>query len=312
MPEPITTSMPALQTIYDWVRYATSRFADPENTPPLVFGQGCDNAFDEAHALVLGLLNLPFDLGVSYFQAQLTRAECEKIATAIEARIDAKMPVPYLTNRTLFMGLPFYVDERVLIPRSPIAELIAGDFAPYIDAPEDLRHILDLCCGSGCIGIACASQFPQAIVTVADISAPALAVAEKNIAMHQLAHQVLPQLSDGFDALPKGQYDLIIANPPYVDSETMANLPDEFLHEPAFALGSGEDGLDLTRRILQTAADYLTPNGCLIVEVGASWPLLEAAYPDVVFQWHEFMQGGEGVFVMTADELMAYRPMFCQ
>ncbi len=300
--------MNKLTTILDWIRYCTSELSKPEVESQLVFGHGCVNAFDEAHALVLGLLHLPFNLDVSYFSAQLTDEEIAKVRAGLAQRIEAKKPVPYICQRAMFMGLEFYVDERVLVPRSPIMELIDNQFLPYRQQPT--QAILDLCCGSGCIGIASAYLFPEADVVVADIDDGAIDVANINIEKHDIAHQVHAVQSDLFENLSGYQFDIIVSNPPYVDSDTVANLPEEFLHEPEVGLGSGDDGLDITRRILREAIHYLNEDGLLIVEVGASWDLLEAAYPEVNFHWHEFQQGGEGVFVMTYDELVAYQDIF--
>ncbi len=300
--------MQKLTTILDWIRYATSELSTPEVESQLVFGHGCLNAFDEAHALVLGLLHLPFNLDANYFSASLTDEEISRLQSGLLQRITDKKPVPYITNRAMFMGLEFYVDERVLIPRSPIMELIESQFLPYREQP--IHSILDLCCGSGCIGIASSYMIPDARVIVSDIDSDAIDVANINITKHDIANQVRAIQSDLFENLNGYRFDLIVSNPPYVDADTVANLPDEFLHEPAIGLGSGDDGLDITRRMLREAITYLNKDGLLIVEVGASWDLLEAAYPDVVFNWHAFERGGEGVFVMTYDELSAYQEYF--
>ncbi len=300
--------MQKLTCILDWIRFCASQLARPEIESQLVFGHGSLNAFDEAHALVLGLLHLPFDLSPDYFPAQLTDDEIKTLQRGLRLRIEEKKPVPYITNRALFMGLEFYVDERVLVPRSPIMELIEAQFSPYAQAP--VNTVLDLCCGSGCIGIAAAYMLPAADVIIADIDSDALAVAEINIEKHDISDQVSAAQSDVFAGLDGYRFDVIISNPPYVDSDTVAHLPAEFLHEPAIGLGSGDDGLDITRRILRDAIHYLNADGLLIVEVGASWDLLAEAYPQVAFHWHEFERGGEGVFVMTYEELLAYQDDF--
>ncbi len=300
--------MQKLTTILDWIRYATSELSKPDIESQLVFGHGCLNAFDEAHALVLGLLHLPFNLDVSYFSAKLTDDEIATLQSGLTQRITDKKPVPYICNRAMFMGLEFYVDERVLVPRSPIMELIESQFLPYREQP--IHSILDLCCGSGCIGIASGYMMPDAEVIVSDIDNGAIDVANINIAKHDIAQQVTAVQSDLFDNLAGYRFDIIVSNPPYVDADTVAHLPDEFLHEPAIGLGSGDDGLDITRRILREAINYLNEDGLLIVEVGASWELLENAYPEVMFHWHEFERGGEGVFVMSYDELLAYQEYF--
>ncbi|MGY0398559.1 MAG: 50S ribosomal protein L3 N(5)-glutamine methyltransferase [Ostreibacterium sp.] len=296
--------MHKLTTIVDWIRYVTSQLSHPEVESQLVFGHGSFNAFDEAHALVLGLLNLPFELDVSYFDAKLTDSEIETLKNGLMQRIEAKKPVPYITHRAMFMGLEFYVDERTLVPRSPIMELIDAKFLPYRE--QSTYSVLDLCCGSGCIGIATAYVLPEVDVIVSDIDEGAIEVTNINITKHDIGHQVTALQSDLFENMSGCQFDIIVSNPPYVDAETVQNLPTEFLHEPSIGLGSGEDGLDITRRILREAIHYLNEDGLLIVEVGASSDLLEAAFPDVRFNWHTFHSQAEGVFVMTYDELQAY------
>lgn len=300
--------MQKLSTILDWIRYSTSELSSPEVESQLVFGHGCFNPFDEAHALVLGLLHLPFNLDASYFAAKLTDEEIAAVHAGLLSRINDKKPVPYITHRAMFMGLEFFIDERVLVPRSPIMELINDQYQPYCQQqPESL---LDLCCGSGCIGIASAYMLPETTVTVSDIDDGAIEVANINVAKHDIGQQVQVQQSDLFDNLSGQTFDVIVSNPPYVDADTVAHLPEEFLYEPEIGLGSGGDGLDITRRILREAINYLNEGGLLIVEVGASWDLLAAAYPEVVFHWHKFNSQAEGVFVMTYDELAAYQPYF--
>ncbi len=304
--------MKKLTSILDWIRYCVSELSKPEVESHLVFGHGCLNAFDEAHALVLGLLHLPFNLDSTYFGATLTDDEIALIKKGLAQRIKDKKPVPYIIRRALFMGLEFYVDERVLVPRSPIMHLIENDFAPYIpdNHSGSFETILDLCCGSGCIGIASAYALPEAEVIISDIDDGAIEVANINIAKHDIADQVTAIQSDLFDNLAGCKFDLIISNPPYVDAETVADLPEEFLHEPQVGLGSGEDGLDIIRRILAEAINYLNVGGVLIVEVGASRDLLEQAYPDIAFNWHPLDDGAGGIFVMSHEELYAYQGYF--
>jgi ribosomal protein L3 glutamine methyltransferase len=288
-----------LLTIKDYIRWGASRFAEAE----LSFSHGMSSPFDEAAYLVLHTLHLPVDTPDLYFDSRLTATERAAVADIIRQRVETRKPAAYLTNEGWFLGLPFYVDENVLIPRSPIAEYIEKQFAPWVDAHE-VHRILDLCTGSGCIGIGCAYAFPHARVDLSDISTEALEVAQVNIERHNLAGQVEAIQSDLFANLQGRKYDIIVSNPPYVDADDMAALTPEFLHEPAaLALASGDDGLDHARRILRDAADHLTENGILVVEVGNSQYALQAAYPDVLFHWLEFERGGDGVFLLTAAQV---------
>lgn len=288
-----------LLTIKDYIRWGASRFAEAQ----LSFTHGMASPFDEAAYLVLHTLHLPIDTPDLYFDSRLTSSERAAVTNIIRQRVETRKPAAYLTQEGWFLGLPFYVDERVLVPRSPIAEYIEKQFAPWID-PADVHNILDLCTGSGCIGIACAYAFPHAQVDLTDISADALSVANINIERHHLGGQAHAIQSDLFDNLQDRQYDIIVSNPPYVDAADMAALTPEFLHEPAdLALASGDDGLAHVRRILHDAAHHLSRHGILVVEVGNSQYALQDAYPDVLFHWLEFERGGDGVFLLTADQV---------
>lgn len=290
-----------LVSIKDYIRWGASRFMEAE----LSFAHGMASPLDEAAYLVLHTLRLPVDTPDLYFDSRLTDSERDAVADIIRQRVESRKPAAYLTHEGWFLGLPFYVDERVLIPRSPIAEYIEKQFAPWVE-PQEVHNILDLCTGSGCIGIACAYAFPHAQVDLSDISEDALEVARLNIERHNLAGQVEAVQSDLFGHLQGRRYDIIVSNPPYVDADDMAALTPEFLHEPVdVALASGDDGLEHTRRILQQAADHLTDHGILVVEVGNSQYALHQAYPDAGFHWLEFERGGDGVFLLTAAQVKA-------
>lgn len=292
------TTLSELQTIRDFLRYATSRF----NQAGLYFGHGTDNAWDEAAALVLHTLHLPHDINQLVLDARLVAEERSQLLQLIQRRVEKRVPLAYLTNEAWFSGLSFYVDERVLIPRSPIAELIEQHFQPWVK-PEKIQQVLDLCTGSGCIAIALAKAFPEAEVDASDISDQALAVAKINILRHNVEGQVHLLQSDLFSALPHKKYDLIVSNPPYVSLQEMTDLPDEYRHEPALGLEAGQEGLDFAKRILDEAASHLTPKGVLVVEVGNSEHALADAYPHTPFTWLEFERGGGGVFLLTAEQL---------
>lgn len=287
-----------LCTIRDFLRFATSCF----NEAGLVYGHGTESAWDEAVALVLPTLHLSQDFDRSILDARLTDSERAKVAQLIHRRVSERIPVPYLTHEAWFADLTFYVDERVLIPRSPIAELIENQFQPWID-PDQVDHILDLCTGSGCIAIACAKAFPDSLVDASDISTDALAVAKMNVLRHDLADQVTLHHSDLFTDLPLSKYDIIVSNPPYVDAADMAELPAEYRHEPSLGLAAGKEGLDIVLKILKNAHRYLNPNGILIVEVGNSEYALAEAFPNIPFTWLEFQRGGGGVFLITEEQL---------
>jgi ribosomal protein L3 glutamine methyltransferase len=294
-----------LTTITDLIRWAASRFVEAG----LFFGHGTDNAIDEAAALVLHALHLPSDLHPSWLQSHVTAEERERILALIHRRIDERLPLPYLTGEAWFAGLRFRVTPDVLIPRSPMAELIEQSFLPWLD-PARLHRALDLCCGSGCLGIATAVYHPDCIVDLVDISPKALEICRENILLQEVEERVNVIQSDLFSELAAEPYDLIISNPPYVGAEEMANLPAEYHHEPSLALEADEEGLALIRRILKQAGDFLAPDGVLIVEVGNSAPLLQAAYPKVPFVWLDFTRGGAGVFQLSAQDLAQYAEQF--
>ena len=296
----------SLATIADFIRFTYSRL----NHEPVYFGHGTDNSWDEAVSLVLQSLNLPWDFASDLWSCSLTSDERNKLLGVIDARIIDRIPLPYLTHQAWFCEHRFYVDERVLIPRSPIAELILDRFSPWLSnenlMSDGAANILDLCTGSGCIGIACALEFENAEVDLLDISAPALDVANINVQNYGLEGRVHTIESDIFSALGSAQekrYDLIVSNPPYVDEKDFKEMPEEFSKEPKLGLVSGNDGLDFVRQLLAEASRYLKDDGLLVVEVGNSWEALEQAYPEHPFTWIEFEFGGHGVFVMQASEL---------
>jgi len=296
----------SLATIADFIRFTYSRL----NREPVYFGHGTDNSWDEAVSLVLQSLDLPWDFANDLWSCRLTAEECDKLLRVIDARIVDRIPLPYLTHQAWFCQHRFYVDERVLIPRSPIGELILDRFSPWLSNDNLMNdraaNILDLCTGSGCIGIACALEYENAEVDLLDISAPALEVANKNVHSYGLQHRVHTLESDVFSAFGSQQikrYDLIVSNPPYVDEDDFKQMPEEFSKEPELGLVSGKDGLNFVRKLLSEASRYLKDDGLLVVEVGNSWEALEQAYPEHPFTWIEFEFGGHGVFVMQASEL---------
>jgi ribosomal protein L3 glutamine methyltransferase len=295
-----------LRSLRDFIRWGASRF----NQAGLVFGHGTDNAIDEAATLVLHALHLPSELHPDWLDGRLTPVERTAVTELLERRIRERKPAAYLTREARFAGLDFYVDERVLVPRSPIAELIEAGFAPWL-AREPAR-ILDLCTGSGCIAIACAYRFPEAEVDATDVSADALAVAAVNRERHHLEHRLRLIEADVYNGLDGAGYDLIVSNPPYVDAGEMAALPAEYRAEPAGGLAAGDDGLEVVRRILAGAAARLSPEGVIIVEVGNSAPVLATAYPEVPFLWLDFERGGDGVFLLNAEEVRTHQALFEQ
>jgi ribosomal protein L3 glutamine methyltransferase len=290
--------MNSLTTVRDLIRWGASRFGEAG----LVFGHGTDNALDESAALVMHALHLGMELPGDYLDAVVSETERQEIIHLIESRVSTRKPAAYLTHEAWFAGLPFYVDERVLVPRSPIAELIINRFIPWV-VPERIDSILDLCTGSGCIAIACACAFPDARVLATDISADALAVAQENIDRHDLACRVQLLESSLFECVGERRFDLIVSNPPYVPHPEIQQLPEEFGHEPVLGLSAGEDGLDIVVEILKHASRHLTDIGILVVEVGSSQQTLVDQYPEIPFLWLEFEQGGEGVFLLEQDQL---------
>lgn len=278
------------------------------NEAQIYFGHGTTNAWDEAVYLLSYVLDLPPDADRSLLIQPLSSEQQASIQALYQRRIDERIPAPYLTGRAWFCGLPFTVDERVIVPRSPIAELVFNGFQPWCE--QEPRRILDLCSGSGCIGIACAYAFQDAEITLSDISPEALSIADINIGQHDVAQRVHALQSDLFAGLSGEKFDLIVSNPPYVDARDMAEMPDEYQHEPESALASGDDGLDFTRRLLREAHQHLSEEGVLVVEVGNSWVALETAFPTVPFLWLEFSEGDAGVFVLTRDQLFEHRESF--
>ncbi|WP_268410043.1 50S ribosomal protein L3 N(5)-glutamine methyltransferase [Alteromonas sp. a30] len=296
----IDEAVEQLHTILDVVRWSVSRF----NEAGLFFGHGTDNAWDEAVSLVLQCLYLPQEVSDQLFQARLTTEEKQHILSLVNRRIHERIPVAYLTQQAWFCDLPFYVDERVLVPRSPLAELIQAKFDGFLN--NEPQHILDLCTGSACIAIACAYAFPEAQVDAVDISLDALEVASINIEEHDLLERVFPINSDVYSALNEQKYDLIVTNPPYVDAEDIADMPEEFHIEPEIGLAAGEDGLDIVHTILQQAPQHLNKGAWIIVEVGNSLVHVQQQYPDLDLKWIEFKNGGDGVFAVQKETLEAY------
>lgn len=297
----MTSPIDDLHTVRDYLRYASSQFA----ASPVFFGHGTDNVWDEAVQLVMRSLHLPLENNTLFLDARLTREERLLILERLRRRIDERVPLAYLLGEAWFMGMPFNVDERVLVPRSPIGELIENGFQPWL-GDKPVERILDLCTGSGCIGIGTASVFENAAVDLSDISPEALAVAASNIDLHELHGRVRTVESDVFANIT-GQYDIIVSNPPYVDAEDIGDMPDEFHHEPVLGLAAGDDGLDIAHRIIAGAAEHLTPGGLLVVEVGNSWVALDEAYPELPFTWLEFNNGGDGVFAITEQDLRQWQ-----
>ncbi len=289
----------SLITVRDWLRFAVSRFNEAE----LYFGHGSDNAFDEAAYLVLHTLHLPLERLEPFLDASLTHGESEQIATVIERRIRERLPAAYLTHEAWLNGNRFYVDERVIVPRSFIAELLHESLAPWIEQPDEVASVLDLCTGSGCLAVLAALAFPNAQIDAADLSRDALDVAVRNVDDYRMQDRIECITSNLFDALNGRTYDVIVSNPPYVNADSVASLPPEYQAEPVLALGSGEDGLDATRIILDQARGHLNPGGVLVVEIGHNREALEAAYPALPFTWLETASGDQFVFMLRHEDL---------
>ena len=294
-----------VKSLRDMIHFGAAEF----DNAALYYGHGTDNALDEAAYLAFFALKEAPDYSDERLDFDLTKENIDAINVFFQKRIETRQPAAYLTHESWFAGLPFYVNESVLVPRSPIAELIEEEFQPWVQ-PEEVKTILDLCTGSGCIAIACAMTFPNAKVDAADISKAAIKVAEINKAKHKLEARLNIIESDLFSNLQGKCYDLIVSNPPYVDAEDMANLPDEYTHEPELGLTAGDDGLELVIPMLRDAKHHLNPNGVLIIEVGNSEEALAERFPEVPFMWLSFEYGGEGVFMLDASEVEKHHDVF--
>ena len=289
----------SLHTLRDFLRFAVSRFQQAG----LVFGHGSDNAHDEAAYLILHTLHLPLDMLEPYLDAVLLADEKTELLGKLRERIEQRVPVAYITQHARQGDFDFYVDERVIVPRSFIYELLGEPLSPWIEYPELVHRALDLCTGSGCLAIQMAAHYPAAQIDAVDISLEALEVAAVNVEDYGLQERIQLVHTDLFEGL-EGTYDLIVSNPPYVDAESVDALPEEYLHEPELALGSGEDGLDATREILLQAAKFLNPRGVLLVEIGHNRDVLEREYPELPFVWLD-TSGGDGfVFLLTREQLL--------
>lgn len=289
-----------LHTVRDWLRFAVSRFYQAE----LFFGHGSSDAYDEAAYLILHTLHLPLDRLEPFLDARLTDSERAEVLDIIQRRVQERVPAAYLTHEAFLGDFSFYVDDRVIVPRSFIAELLRTQLSPWITEPEGIGSVLDMCTGSGCLAILAAHAFPYAQVDAVDLSLDALAVAKHNVADYDLQDRVQLIQSDLFSQLGDKKYNLIISNPPYVDASSVATFPQEYLHEPELALGSGDDGLDATRIILQHAAAHLTENGILIVEIGHNRDKLEISYPKLPFTWLDVEAGDQFVFMLHRNDLI--------
>jgi ribosomal protein L3 glutamine methyltransferase len=283
----------------DLLRYAVSRF----NAAKLFFGHGSAEAFDEAAYLILHTLKLPLDKLEPFLDARLLPDEVSHVLAVLERRVVDRVPAAYITNEAWLGTYAFYVDERVLVPRSFIAELIPQQFSPWVEDPYAVENILELCTGSGCLAIMMADCFPNAVVDAIDISTDAISVAERNIRDYKLEGRVNPIVSDLYENVPFKKYDMIITNPPYVNSDSMGRLPPEYMREPQIALAGGDDGMDLVRKIVAGAAERLTPNGILMVEIGNEAEYAEAAFGHLGLTWLTTSAGDDMVFLLTAEQL---------
>jgi len=300
-------SLSRVSSLRELIHFGATEF---ENAA-LYYGHGTDNALDEAAYLAFFALKKIPDYSDESLDINLSEEDISRVNALFLKRIETRQPAAYLTHEAWFAGLPFYVNENVLVPRSPIAELIEEQFQPWV-VVDNVHHVLDLCTGSGCIAIACAKAFPNAKVDAADISKDAISVAQINQQKHQLAERLTIIESDLFSNLQGRRYDLIVSNPPYVDAEDMANLPDEYTHEPALGLTAGDDGLDLVIPMLRDAKHHLNPEGVLIVEVGNSEQALAEKFPDVPFMWLSFEYGGDGVFMLDVNEVNKHHNVFAK
>jgi ribosomal protein L3 glutamine methyltransferase len=300
-----TSPLPFL-TLRDCLRYGVSRF----NHAQLCFGHGSPDALDEAAYLLLHTLHLPLDKLDPFLDARLLPSEIERCVNVIDRRVNERIPAAYLTSEAWLANYRFYVDPRVIVPRSFLAELIPTFFQPWVD-PDQVENILELCTGSACLAIMLADAFPQAMVDASDLSSDALAVAERNVRDYELNHRITLIESDVFANIPAGKkYDIILSNPPYVNSQSMENLPEEFLQEPSMALAGGMDGMDVVRQIIAGAAEHLEPDGVLIVEIGHERDFAEAAFSELELTWLTTSAGDDMVFLITAEQLQAWARSF--
>lgn len=295
-----------LHTIRDFIRWTMTEMTAEK----VYFGHGSDNMWDEAVHLVLSAINMSHDIDTGMVSAKLLTEEKKSIISYVYQRAHERKPLSYILKKAWFVDMEFDIDERVIIPRSPIAELIRNDYAPWVNDVDNIENVLDLCTGSGCIGIASSYVFENANITLVDISDDALEIANRNIKKHQLSDKVTAVKSDLFNNLGSKRFGVIVSNPPYVDSQDLASMPTEYHFEPKLALEAGNDGLDLAKRIILEADKHLTEDGVLIVEVGNSQHALMEMCPDIPFTWLSFAEGGDGVFLLTYAELVQYKDLF--